>query len=462
MVSTYNQATNFGKHLPCKIVVQGGLVKQIRSPKLGNPFQRTNPARLKDIALTFLTGNLIKDISGDSYKSPGHQLELFANDASKTKFIDSPALFQVFPLSHTTPKNFITSDSVHAITLEYALYTNPFKSSVWFCIILVAFVAAAILSVGICPHDRITLVRVFLKAITLLKILLDQGQVGPNDWSKLSTFAGSKRFTYTIWLVFGVIISIWYKCFMETDVITGNEFMTDWKELHELENFTLLYPGLGRTGKQFCKKNCEIHLRQCSFSLNSFMCYDYEESFILQTRFAKHIFPSQFRLFCDEDLKSIIDNVLTLPKTALVVPANEFEFYWEQVRNQMRGKNLKFWHNRKTINDQLIRPTISVFLFGQVLNERYCHVAKRAKIMLSAGLYAFWEKWDKIRFPRCNTDYHSKVSRNGDVTPLSMESSLALALNAFIIGLLVCVGIFIGEVISLRYPCFSRKQLILP
>ncbi|CAG7821733.1 unnamed protein product, partial [Allacma fusca] len=208
---------------------------------------------------------------------------------------------------------------------------------------------------------------------------------------------------------------------------------------------------LRRTGTSMCGKYNRTDLRRCVLSANTFICHDFEESFVLQRSFAKHLFPSQFRLFCDEDLKSIIENVLTLPKTALVVPANEFEFYWEQVRNQMRGKNLKFWHNRKTINDQLIRPTISVFLFGHVLNERYGHVAKRVKIMLSAGLYAFWEKWDKIRFPRSNTNYHSKVPDKGGASALSMDSSLVLALIAFMVGLLLCLGIFLGEVLSQHY-----------
>ncbi|CAG7731862.1 unnamed protein product [Allacma fusca] len=145
-----------------------------------------------------------------------------------------------------------------------------------------------------------------------------------------------------------------------------------------------------------------------------------------------------------EDLDELIERKLTLPQTALVVFSMEFGYYWNRVRVKMQGTNLKFSHNRNTGNDPFLRTPTSIYI-SKYFPEKYHYVARRAHVMLSSGLFSMWEKWDRIRFPECNLDFRMQVSHETDVRALSMESSLVLALYAFLWSLLVCLVAFIAE-----------------
>ncbi|CAG7669413.1 unnamed protein product [Allacma fusca] len=174
-------------------------------------------------------------------------------------------------------------------------------------------------------------------------------------------------------------------------------------------------------------QNC---LRECIVNEDTFGCSNNNEQFKLDRNYSKTIDPNQFQAFCESSLESIILTKLTLPQTALVVPSDEFEYYWDTVRLSIKGTNFKFSHNRYSGNDQLLRSTTSVYI-ASYFDDKYHYVAKRIQIMLSAGLYLLWEKWDKIRFPMCHSGYRSKASHENGVRALSMESSLILACMRF-------------------------------
>ncbi|CAG7715184.1 unnamed protein product [Allacma fusca] len=163
---------------------------------------------------------------------------------------------------------------------------------------------------------------------------------------------------------------------------------------------------------------------------------------------------NQFESFCEEDLDELIEKKLTLSQTALVVFSKEFDYYWNRVRLKMQGTNLKFSHNRNAGNDPFLRIPTQVII-AECCQEKYHHVARRAHVMLSSGLFWMWEKWDRIRFPECNSGFRAQTSRKTDVRALSMESSLVMALYAFLRSLLVCLGVFIAE--AFYCYCFSRQ-----
>ncbi|CAG7785005.1 unnamed protein product [Allacma fusca] len=163
------------------------------------------------------------------------------------------------------------------------------------------------------------------------------------------------------------------------------------------------------------------------------------EVFVLKKQFSNVLNPEQFRCFCVEDLDSIIVGTLVLPRTALLVPTDEFDYYWDLVRRKMISRKLRFSHNRRTLNDRVIQNPLSVYISYDSSGT----VSKRAGAMMSAGLYWFWEKWDKIRFPKYPMSRQNYEAGQHVVGPLTMQSSIALALQAFMWSSLLCVFIWL-------------------
>ncbi|CAG7786078.1 unnamed protein product, partial [Allacma fusca] len=251
------------------------------------------------------------------------------------------------------------------------------------------------------------------------------------------------------WLLSAIVLSNTYKSFLKTVATTEYRLMTKWSRLSELQEFKLFLPvGLYHNddlGYTACKPNLNKCSRRCRSRNDLLTCFEEEVTLVIDN-FTKILVPKQFFPFCDDYLDTVIEKNLMHPNTALVVPYTEFDYYWNHVNKKMREKNLKFWHNRKNSNDPLLRPQIFVSVVGYV-PEKYNHVGKRLRIMITSGLYLFWEKWDKIRFPHCNTHFKGKTSHGKKITGLSMESSLALAFFAFLWSLLGCAFIFAWELL---------------
>ncbi|CAG7731860.1 unnamed protein product [Allacma fusca] len=302
----------------------------------------------------------------------------------------SPKFWQEFPVSYTASKVFITSDSVTAITLQYRIYTSSFDPLVWICLANGVFLMALIFSADIFSPVRMTyfLLEKFLQTfLSIIGSLLDQG------WNEIP------------------------------------------KEASRSSSF------------KNCNETSKPCLRECSSDPYDkiFYCDENKEIIRFNRNTSKTIGASQFQLFCPEDLEKIIENNLTLPQTALVIFSKEFEYYWDRLRIKMEGTNWKFAHNRNAGNDPLLRSPTSIYI-TKYFHEKYQYVVRRARIMLSSGLYSIWEKWDRIRFPECNSDFRSMKPHESDVRALSMERSLALALWAFLWGLVICLVVFLTEI----------------
>ncbi|CAG7731861.1 unnamed protein product [Allacma fusca] len=459
MISEFERVTNHGKKI---IWFMSALPReeQIQSLQIGSPLQRNKPRNLYQTIYGFLVQELDSNFT-ESYFGISEPHIFFDVANSRSNY------YQEVPLSYTTSKMFITSDSIVAITLDYKIYTTPFELIVWICIAIGGLLVALILSADIFPSGQTSLLEKFiLSFLSLVGSLADQGwDESPKDVSKISGIKKSKSRSIILiaWLISSIVLSNGYKGFMKTAVITGREFRTKWKRLEELKNFTLFFPtgwmhdvGLvNRKAKNvLCQEVNRACLRRCSSDIdeNRFKC-DLNNEFIrFNSNTSKTIVAGQFKFFCDEDLEKIIETSLTSPRTALVLFSKEFDYYWSRVGLKMQGTKLKFAHNRNAGNDPFLRSPVSIYIANR-FKEKYHYVAKRVQIMLSSGFYSLWEKWDRIRFPECHSNFRGNANSHGtDVRALSMESSLVLALYAFLWSLLLSLVIFIAEILYCFFP----------
>ncbi|CAG7816391.1 unnamed protein product [Allacma fusca] len=181
----------------------------------------------------------------------------------------------------------------------------------------------------------------------------------------------------------------------------------------------------------------------------------------LATRFAAFQRRGTFSM---DDMKSLFSEKLTAPKTALVVFSHALKFYWERVRTAQQQQRTKYAHNGKTTNDGFLRMSMSLYV-TEWYDEKYNHVGKRAGNLMSSGLFWFWEKWDKIRFPQdlpVGRNYSAIIEP--PVCPLSMDSSLVLSLYALFVANLLSLSILLLEssiCISLMDAKYRKLEPVL-
>ncbi|CAG7828558.1 unnamed protein product [Allacma fusca] len=457
MISTFEIATNYGKKEIWEFMMPPDERMRKSSLISVSPFQRKNPSNLFNTTYAFLCLDLCSNLTFDIFDGEVNPKIILDSAQFGGNTFDS--YLQEYPVSVTIPKIFITSDSINTVTLEFKIYTTPFDLKCWIGIASVIVLVALVLSSKFFLPGHNHFAKNFtVVLLSLLESLIDQGMSIPKKRAKISDFIQSKSrsIILTAWLISGIVLSNGYKGFMKTAIITGSEFRTKWKKLEELQDFMLFFPtgpnvswNEGNFVTYFtCEKTSQNCIRQCSVDAaeqiyTNFICSNHKEQMNIKKLSSKTISPNQFYPFCEEDLHSIIVTNLTVPKTALVVPSNEFDYYWDQVTQSM-GENSKFAHNRDNGNDPYLRSATSIYVTSH-FDEKYHHVAKRVQIMLSSGLYLMWEKWDQIRFPECHSDYRRSASHDSSARSLSMESSLVLALYAFLWGLLGCTLIFFVE-----------------
>ncbi|CAG7727240.1 unnamed protein product [Allacma fusca] len=163
---------------------------------------------------------------------------------------------------------------------------------------------------------------------------------------------------------------------------------------------------------------------------------------------SKLISAKQIHCVAQDDINAMISEKLTNPKTVLVVFSHALKFYWERVRTVQRQLGTKYAHNGQITNDGFLRQSISLYVTAWY-DEKYNYVGKRAGYVMSSGLFWFWEKWEQIRFPKnFPAERKNFAIVEQPVRPLSMDSSLVLALYALFVTNLICLIIFGFEVIE--------------
>ncbi|CAG7730076.1 unnamed protein product [Allacma fusca] len=384
MISTFEIATHHGKNVAWEFIMPPDDLQEKSGLNSGSPFQRKNPSNLINTTYAFFCLDFYSNLTYDVFD--GEMNPIIVMDLAHFDGKFKVGYLQEYPVSVTIPKIFITSDNINAVTLEFKIYTSPFDTKCWIGIASVIVLIALVLSSKFFSPGHNHFVKKFpWVLLSAMESLIDQGMTIPKRGAKISDFIQSKsrRTAYT--LPGGDIF--WTTCYT-------------------------------------CNKTSKNCLRECTLMSSIglfevyFKCSNHKEQMEINEHSSKTIVPNQFHPFCEEDLRSIIATNLTFPRTALVLPSIEFEYYWDQAT--------------------------SIYV-ASYFDEEHHHVAKRAQIMLSSGLYLMWEKWGQIRFPECHSDYRSRVSHGSSVRALSMESSLVLALYAFLWGLLGCTFCFIVE-----------------
>ncbi|CAG7823420.1 unnamed protein product, partial [Allacma fusca] len=89
------------------------------------------------------------------------------------------------------------------------------------------------------------------------------------------------------------------------------------------------------------------------------------------------------------------------------------------------NQELRFAHNQHVQDDLFFQNSVSLFI-PKSIPMKHNYVVSRAKVMLTSGLFWFWEKWHKIRFPRCLESGEKLLEDTEPVMALSMNSSVVL------------------------------------
>ncbi|CAG7786546.1 unnamed protein product [Allacma fusca] len=168
------------------------------------------------------------------------------------------------------------------------------------------------------------------------------------------------------------------------------------------------------------------------------------------------IFPSQFRCVAGNYLSMDISRILVYPKTALVVYSQHLEYYWEKFEIIMDWTELKFAHNGKVKDDNFLRRWNYLFV-PLSWSKKYDYIGNRAHVMMSSGLFMFWERWHNIRFERGRT---GRIDSRDDhmVKALDLESSIVFVFYGFLWSALGCTLIFVVEIV--HAICSHHKCLI--
>ncbi|CAG7818944.1 unnamed protein product [Allacma fusca] len=148
MMLELERVSNHGKRISWYMNMYPNDFKRKISPKLGSPLQRKEPLTLSQTTYEFLVGDLDSNFTDKfyGYSSPGIFFDV--SDFTRGDIFRDESIYQEFPVSYTSSKNFITSDSVHAITLESKIYTTPFDDMGWIGIAGAVFFVALILTLN--------------------------------------------------------------------------------------------------------------------------------------------------------------------------------------------------------------------------------------------------------------------------------------------------------------------------
>ncbi|CAG7733198.1 unnamed protein product, partial [Allacma fusca] len=209
--------------------------------------------------------------------------------------------------------------------------------------------------------------------------------------------------------------------------------------------------GRQTVGEKHCRVSCQADVISFSYQSN------HDEVGYVDEDMRKHEHGLEFECVSHRDLEMVIEQNLTTSKTMLVVFSYEFLYYWNIVKQKTAKMRKKFGHNFKTKNDKYLGQPVSI-LVTNLLPEKYNFAAKRVHSMLTSGLFWFWEKWDKIRFPKCLENKTNKFEIVNSILPLSMDSSVVLTIVALFLSNSVSALIFISEVLIQRILTTTQRS----
>ncbi|CAG7817818.1 unnamed protein product [Allacma fusca] len=426
--------------------------RKVDDSKSGSPFQQVEPWRLFQTVFKFLVGDL-KFTKSTYPRIKGKWKWIILKIVEPTPGIANMHVWYTeFRVSRTPPFKFILSDGVTSVKLKFTLYTNPFDLNTWISFLVANILVAIILALN--AQNPKFLDQFIIATLALLGNFVEQGLL---DCTRKYT-SKSMMIVLTISLLSGLVLTNGFKGFLKSSFGFANNYVTNWRYLKELENFTLYFPRRDFSRKTRSQGDVVKDSSTCNVKCRAFGSQILYQNGDDLTKFLgdSEDTSQHYRFQCVDhnDLDSFLQQKLSKPKNAFVVYTHEFNHYWRHVKTKMKENDgLRFAHNQHVQDDLFLQKPVSLFIPNSIpLKHNY--VGTRAKIMLSSGLFWFWEKWHRIRFPRCLESDEKLLEETGQVTALSMNSSVVLIFRGLLGSGVICVFVLIVENI---WSCFCNR-----
>ncbi|CAG7785547.1 unnamed protein product [Allacma fusca] len=375
---------------------------------------------------------LMRELCSKSKKS------LSTHYCFQTHFISTSAFsegFQFYQVGYENDFNFITSDGIYQVTNTVKDYLTPFGAAVRWSL-LVTFIVIVLIVTGLTIKYKIFSLELLNSLFYILGILLEQGT---NLTAFTSAKSGLVRFGKIVLFVFipsAMILGTFYKSFLKSDFSIPVPYKTSWNDLKQLvdADFEVFVPMENCKVKlnlpsfqisksiKFCKPGhpdfweaimCQEHLNKQKYTsfLEAVTLFDTDLVAFESGDTPKYYFTildlgSQTTYVCLEHFPEFVRTNLSKPKTAFLVLRSEFDYYWRLIQ-EIQVIGTKFAHNFGS-NDSLLKKPKGFYILGTG-DENYNWVHKRMNLLLTSGIYWFWEKWEQIRSGNFATPPKSSV-----------------------------------------------------
>ena len=348
-------------------------------------------------------------------------------------------------ITGATPRiKFITSPKARAPKSSYHVYFAPFTWSVW-----TAQTAFALISFLI---DLTASAVTIQKSVTSMKLVTYKLLIwkcsslfGQYKHSSIPILFPSQRsnatlkITVAVWLtVTAAILNVYQAAFSSEFALTF-PFVTSWRLLTELDNFTFyLLVSNDLCAEFMTKRNGRAITKYAECFDNTLLFPEcrflHKLVFIAeQERIHRHNVKladllqrlwEKFHLLCNSE-ENIHNRSYIEKKSskgiAFLSYDYEFPHNWNKFSKIMEmNPSLRYGHNLDDDDD--FGVTFQGYMFTDGLHSRFSNaVIGRFKYLISSGIYWLWEKWDRIRFSQSGLKTGEGVtSRSKIVSPKAL------------------------------------------
>ena len=476
----------------------------------GSPFSRERPVSEAEAVIGFLYANISLE---RRFMVPRGYPTFAAIDTQWLQSISMPAGPKGLIYTGKTPRvKFITAADAHSRKNSHKVYFAPFALAVWLALIF--SILASSLAVGVFTAvvnggtGRCNLVSVTAELI-MWKLMLMIGQckdmVGPKVWPSVRYRRGI-AISVALWMVASTALANTYQAIFSSDSTQNFPYRTPWEKLIELgNNFTvfLLVSDTLKCGEMFrqfavplqqqrgfhaaiiCNArgysygNAQLKFPECStfatidslyteISIQNEASRGVKGSGHKANKFKGNLIRSLWsksNLLCgSEENIEFNANPMRMDgrKVAFVTYEHEFAYYWNKFNILMkRYPSWRFGNNFDADDDFGVNGKGFMFTDGMRPEQRNPFVG-RLKVLLSSGIYALWERWERIKFSKSgirNENDMKKVAgvAVGGMSPLAFENSgtpwlvaglmttLAIAVCVFLVELLFFLGYYLPK-----------------
>ncbi|CAG7819532.1 unnamed protein product [Allacma fusca] len=394
--------------------------------------------------------------------------------------------FQFYMVGYENDFNFITSDGIYQVKNTIGDYLTPFGTKVRWCL-LVTFIGIALIVTGLTFQRKMFtggLVRGFFH---IIGIVLEQGTDLPVLTTTKSKLVTAGKIVLFFFIPSAMILGVNYKSFLKSDFSIPIPYKTSWNDLKQLvdADFEVFVP----------MENCKVNLNLPSFQISKSIkfCKPGDSDFWEAVMCHKHLLEQKYASFleavtlfdtdlvtlesgdipkyystildlgsqttfvCLENLPEFVRTNLSNPRTAFLVFKAEFDYYWRLIQDlQIQVIRTKFGHNFRS-NDSLLKKPKGLYI-SSTGDENYNWVHKRMNLLLTSGIYWFWEKWEQIR----NGNFATPPKSSVVPTKALVMTDFELAFIVFIILLTIGSFVFATEVhLGLVVYCKRGKHRMI-